>query len=88
MVETVVLGESGRVVLPAQIRKELGLKPGDRLTVVSDAGSIRIMSRKMALESIQADIIKHRGSLTGLLEEFIAERRQEATREFEESPGE
>jgi len=84
MTETVVLGESGRIVLPAQIRKELGLKPGDRLTVISDQGSIRIMSRRMALKSIQADIVRHRGSLTGVLDEFIAERRQEAAREFEE----
>jgi AbrB family transcriptional regulator, stage V sporulation protein T len=85
MTEMVVLGESGRIVLPAQIRKEFGLKPGDRLTVISDKGSIRIMTRRMALESIQAGIIKHRGSLTGLLDEFIAERRQEAARDFEES---
>jgi AbrB family looped-hinge helix DNA binding protein len=81
MTETVVLGESGRIVLPVAIRKELGLKAGDRLTVTSDAGAIRILSRKMALESIRADIIKQRGSLAGLLDEFIAERREEAARE-------
>ena len=85
MTETVVLGESGRIVLPAAVRKELGLKAGDRLTVSTDGGAIRILSRKMALESIQADIIKHRGSLSGVLDEFLAERRQEAAREFEES---
>jgi len=85
MTETVILGESGRLVIPAAIRKELGLKAGDRLTVTNDGGAIRILSRKMALKSIQADIIKHRGSLAGLLDEFLAERRQEAAREFEES---
>ncbi|MGA2673240.1 MAG: AbrB/MazE/SpoVT family DNA-binding domain-containing protein [Terracidiphilus sp.] len=81
MTETVVLGESGRIVLPAAIRKELGLKAGDRLTVSSDQGVIRILSRKMALESIRADIVQQRGSLAGLLDEFIAERREEAARE-------
>jgi hypothetical protein len=60
MTETVVLGESGRIVLPA---------------------AIRILSRKMALESIRADIIKQRGSLAGILDEFLAERREEAARE-------
>jgi AbrB family looped-hinge helix DNA binding protein len=85
MTETVVLGESGRIVLPAPIRNELGLKTGDRLTVTCDQGEIRILSRKMALASIQADIVKHRGSLAGLLDEFLAERRREAAREFEES---
>jgi AbrB family looped-hinge helix DNA binding protein len=81
MTETVVLGESGRIVLPAAIRKELGLKVGDRLTVSSDQGTIRILSRKMALESIRAGIIRHRGSLNGILDEFLAERHEEAARE-------
>jgi AbrB family looped-hinge helix DNA binding protein len=81
MTETVILGESGRIVLPAAIRKELGLKTGDRLTVTSDAGAIRILSRKMALERIRTGIIKHRGSLDGIVDEFLAERREEAARE-------
>lgn len=81
MTATVVLGESGRMVLPAAIRKEMGLKTGDRLTVSSDQGAIRILSRKMALESIRAEIIQKRGSLAGILDEFLAERREEAARE-------
>jgi AbrB family looped-hinge helix DNA binding protein len=79
--ETVVLGESGRIVLPAAIRKEYGLEPGERLTVTSQGGEIRIMSRKMALESIRAGIIKKRGSLKGILDEFLAEKHEEARRE-------
>jgi AbrB family looped-hinge helix DNA binding protein len=81
MVETVTLGESGRIVLPASIRKELGLKAGDRLTVSSDRGSIRILSRRMALANIRAGIIKQRGSLDGILDEFLVEKREEAARE-------
>jgi AbrB family looped-hinge helix DNA binding protein len=81
MTETVILGESGRIVLPAAIRNELGLRAGDRLTVTSDGGAIRILSRKIALASIRAGIIKHRGSLDGILDEFLSEKREEATRE-------
>jgi AbrB family looped-hinge helix DNA binding protein len=84
MTETVVLGESGRIVLPAAIRKKFGLKPGDLLTVSDSDDSIQIMSRRMALKSIQSGIIKHRGSLSGVLDEFLAERRQAAEREAEE----
>jgi AbrB family looped-hinge helix DNA binding protein len=79
--ETVVLGESGRIVLPAAIRKEFGLEPGERLTVSSRNGEIRIMSRKMALETIRAGIIKKRGSLKGILDEFLTEKHEEARRE-------
>ncbi len=81
MTETVVLGESGRIVLPASIRKEHGLKAGDLLTVISGEGAIRILNRRMALESIRAGIIKQRGSLKGIVDEFLAERREEAARE-------
>ncbi len=84
MTETVVLGESGRIVLPAAIRKEFGLEPGERLTVISEAGEIKILSRKMALESIRAGIIKKRGSLRGILDEFLNERHEEAAREARE----
>jgi AbrB family looped-hinge helix DNA binding protein len=81
MTETVVLGESGRIVLPASIRKEFGLKPGDRLTIFAGKDGIRIVSWKMALEELRASIIAKRGSLKGILDEFLEERREEARRE-------
>lgn len=84
MTETVILGESGRIVLPATIRREFGLEPGERLTIISEPNGIRIMTRKMALESIRAGIIEKRGSLKGILDEFIAERHAEAAREANE----
>ncbi len=58
MTETVILGESGRIVLPASIRKEFGMTAGERLTVIAEPTGIRILTRKMALESIRAGIIE------------------------------
>ncbi len=81
MTETVVLGESGRIVLPASIRNEFGLKTGDRLTVMAKDGRIEILSMDMALNEIRSSIIENRGSLEGLLDEFLEERREEARRE-------
>jgi AbrB family looped-hinge helix DNA binding protein len=81
MIETVVMGQSGRVVLPVSIRKEFGMKPGERLTIISEPGGIRILNRKMALESIRSGIIKKRGSLKGILDDFLADRHEEAARE-------
>jgi AbrB family looped-hinge helix DNA binding protein len=83
MTETVILGESGRIVLPASIRKEFGLAPGERLTVIADDGEIRIFSRKMILESVRARILEKRGTLKGILDEFIEERHEQARREAE-----
>jgi AbrB family looped-hinge helix DNA binding protein len=84
MTETVVLGESGRIVLPAAIRSEFGLKTGDRLTVIAKGNRIEILSMQMALKEIRESIIAERGSLEGILDEFLAERREEARRENEE----
>jgi AbrB family looped-hinge helix DNA binding protein len=81
MTETVILGESGRIVLPVAIRKKYGLRSGDRLTVIEENGSIRLMSMKMALEEVRASIIAHRGSLKGILDEFLEERHDAARRE-------
>ena len=81
--ETVVLGESGRIVLPAEIRKEFGLKPGDRLTISAESGSIRIRNMDMALKEVRESIIAKRGSLSGILDEFLAEKHEEARREAE-----
>lgn len=81
MTETVVLGESGRLVLPAGIRKECGLKTGDRLTVAVNGNRIEILSMDMALNEVRASIVEKRGSLDGLLDEFLEERREEARRE-------
>ena len=36
---TATIGSKGQVVIPADAREELGLKPGDRLYVVSAMGS-------------------------------------------------
>lgn len=81
MTETVILGESGRIVIPASIRKKFGLEPGERLTVVVGEGEIRIFNRKMILENVRARIIEKRGTLKGILDEFIEERHEAAGRE-------
>ena len=84
MTDTVILGQSGRIVLPASIRKEFGMKPGERLTVFADSTGIRMLTRKMALESIRAELQKHIPPGVSLADELIRERREEVRREDEE----
>ena len=78
------LGERGRVVLPAPVRKRLKLSPGDRLVlIVNKSGDMRLASLKRQIEKgmgMFADIAPERI----LSEELIAERREEARRENEE----
>jgi AbrB family looped-hinge helix DNA binding protein len=78
---SISLGERGRLVLPAHIRRRLNLQPGDRLiATVDEEGGIRMVSaRDLArqLRGLYADLSPERS----LADELIAERREEAKRE-------
>jgi AbrB family looped-hinge helix DNA binding protein len=81
--ETYVLpvGERGRVVLPAKVRKRLRLNAGDRMVLnVDKSGDMRLASLKRKIEKgmgMFADLQPHRIAS----EELIAERREEQRRE-------
>jgi AbrB family looped-hinge helix DNA binding protein len=68
-------------VLPSQLRKRLDLHPGDRLIVtVDDEGGFQVVSaRELArrLRGLYRDLAPGRS----LVDELIAERREEARRE-------
>ncbi len=78
---TITLGERGRLVLPAQLRRRLDLHPGDRLIVTTDAegGFHVVLAREQArlLYGLYRDLAPGRS----LADELIAERREEARRE-------
>lgn len=72
------LGENGRVVIPAEFRRRLGLKPGDPLVVRLDEDGLRIESRRAAVRAAQRMIRERvpKGEL--LTERLFAMRRAEA----------
>jgi len=38
------MGEGGRLVIPAEYRKALGVKPGDELVLVLEENSLRVLT--------------------------------------------
>ena len=79
--EQITVGDRGRVVLPASIRTELGLKAGTRmLATTEEDGSVRLQPyRTIAARArgMFADLAPG----VSLADELIAERRAEAARE-------
>ncbi|MGC8876941.1 AbrB/MazE/SpoVT family DNA-binding domain-containing protein [Thermus sp.] len=75
------LGAKGRVVLPAEVRKALGLKEGDRLLLrVREDGTLELLSaREVARRAL--GLFAHVAPGRSLVEELLAERREEARRE-------
>lgn len=72
------MNEGGRIVIPADYRRELGLAEGDMLIVERDGDGLHIRSALAALERAQALFLAHMPPGTGsLADELIAERRAE-----------
>ncbi|MDQ6712955.1 MAG: AbrB/MazE/SpoVT family DNA-binding domain-containing protein [Candidatus Dormibacteraeota bacterium] len=77
----VQLGDRGRLVLPAEVRKRLNLRDGDELlvTVLPD-GSLRLTSPRQVVRETRG-LYRGRAGRRSLADELIAERRAEVKRE-------
>lgn len=78
------LGANGRIVIPAAIREQLGIKPGDPILMEAEEGVLRIESVPTRIARIQREVARFIPPGVSLVDELIAERREEARREEEE----
>ena len=78
------INQNGRIVIPAAIRQEMGLKAGESVLMEVEDGVLRIESYRARIRRIQREIAQF--AKPGILasDELIAERREEARREEEE----
>jgi AbrB family looped-hinge helix DNA binding protein len=79
---TTRVDSAGRIVIPAEVRKELGLRPGSEVMVRFDDGELRVTTRKEALRRAQDLVCRLVPKNVSLADELIAERRAEAKREL------
>lgn len=75
------LSANGRIVIPAAIREQMGLAPGDTLLMEVEDGVLRVESFDARLARIQDELVQLAGPERMLSDELIAERRAEAWRE-------
>src|ERR1700722_16615642 len=76
------LNDDGRIVIPAKIRKSMGLKPGDVVVMSLEDGVLRLESHLARIRRIQEEFKKFATPGTLASDELIAERREEARREM------
>lgn len=75
------MSDGGRVVIPVEIRRALGLNDGDAVLWELQDGMARVTSRNAQLSQVQG-LIKSLGNPDECWsDELIAERRAEAGRE-------
>ena len=61
MYGTTTVGARGQVVVPAEARKDLGLKPGDRLVVMGKFGKIIALMKADQIEDFVTMVLSHIG---------------------------
>jgi AbrB family looped-hinge helix DNA binding protein len=75
------LGENGRLVLPVQIRRAMGLESGADLALSLDEDGLHIRTQQQLIARAQAMVREVVAPGRSLVDELLAERRLEADRE-------
>ncbi|KAF3889122.1 MULTISPECIES: AbrB/MazE/SpoVT family DNA-binding domain-containing protein [Nostocales] len=72
------ISEGGRIVIPSEYRKQLGLEVGDEVTIALVNGEVRIFTLEQAIKRAQEIVRRYVPEGRSLSDELIAERRQES----------
>jgi AbrB family looped-hinge helix DNA binding protein len=75
------VGEAGRIVLPADFRRQLGIRDGDVLSAEIVDGDIVLTPLDTGIRKAQEMVRRYVPSGVSLVDELIEERRREAARD-------
>ena len=73
--------QGGRIVIPAEMRKQLGIEIGEDVNLSLEEDSMRISTGKLALKRIRQAAQNVVNNDTSVVDELIADRRKEAENE-------
>lgn len=77
---TVTVGPQGRLVIPSDIRREMGIGPGDVLLAIVEGERLVFEKREAVLKRLLQRFERVPAEVS-LADELIAERRSEGRRE-------
>jgi antitoxin PrlF len=77
------ISSKGQVVVPAELREQLGLKKGSRAAWTEEGGRLILMPVERLLDEIQG-FLKPRPGEPSMFEEHFKERERERLREKEQ----
>jgi len=76
----VTLGPQGRIVIPAGVRRRLGLERGDAFALSVEHDQLVLRPQAVAAKHARG-LYKHLATDTSVVDELIGERREAARRE-------
>lgn len=78
----VIVGDRGRLVLPAEVRAELGIEAGARMLLSTERdGSLRLRPYRLVAERGRGLLADLAPAGESMVDELLAERRREAADE-------
>lgn len=78
---TTKVTQGGRIVIPAEMRKQLGIEIGEDVNLTLEDDSLKISTCKSALQRIRKSVEKARSEEFSIVDELIADRRRESENE-------
>ena len=73
--------QGGRIVIPVNMRRQLGIEVGENVNVSVENNSILIMTQKEGIRKAQELVRKFVPEGISLVDELIADRRREVANE-------
>jgi AbrB family looped-hinge helix DNA binding protein len=70
------IGEGGRLVIPVEYRRALGVEPGDELVLILEENSLRVLTPREGIRRAQALVRSYVPEGACLSDELIQERRR------------
>lgn len=87
IVETTRITSGGRIVIPAELRRALGVQEGDELLMRVEGQELRLYTAAEAIRQAQERLRRHIPEGRSLADELIRERRAESAEEKRSSEG-
>jgi AbrB family looped-hinge helix DNA binding protein len=78
---------AGRLSIPAQHRRALGLEAGGPVVIKLEGGEVRVRAAADVMAELQAETARLLSGPNASVDAFLAERRAEAAREGAEMAG-
>ena len=71
------LSQNGRLVIPAECRKELSFKPGEDMIIETYEGGLKLMSLQQAVKEVQQAVKKVKTSKISLVDQLLEFRKED-----------
>jgi bifunctional DNA-binding transcriptional regulator/antitoxin component of YhaV-PrlF toxin-antitoxin module len=75
------LGEGGRLVIPADYRRAMGVEAGDDLVLIFEENSVRVLTPREGVRRAQALVRRYVPEGVSLSDELIEDRQKESESE-------